>query len=220
MKRALFWGSVALAAAAKRPIQARFVRKRARAPIATLGAVFGSGHAMVVFGLALAGFAALTRDPRWRAAAKRFAASGAVGWVLFRAASCVLAEQRPKDGGAMRWFARHGHGVSGHAFATALAYWPLMTTLGADMRPRSRAAFSIAMHTWIALVGWSRMRLDEHYLWNVLLGTAMGLRVSRVVSTSSREDVRDVLYRVIAARRTAHEWVLRARSRPTAPSAA
>lgn len=141
---------------------------------------------MAVFGVSLAVIAAVTGDPRWRAAAKRFAASGVVGWVVFRASSFVLAERRPKEGGAMRFFARHGHGVSGHVFATALAYWPLMTTFGEAMSPRERAAFGAAMRAWIGLVGWSRMRLDQHYLWNVILGTTMGLRISRAVTDATR----------------------------------
>ncbi len=173
---------------------------------------------MIGFGVALATVAALTQDPRWRLAARRFAASGAVGWIVFRATSFVLAEQRPKEGGAMHFFRRHGHGVSGHAFACALMYSPLMTTFGAEMRPGSRAAFRAALRTWIALVGWSRMRLDQHYLWNVILGTAMGLRVSQLIS--SRVDGHDAAYRATAAPRRALEAVRRARSRPRAPSAA
>jgi hypothetical protein len=218
VRRAAFSTLLALSFAAKRPLHARFVRRPgAPAPIATFADVFGSGHAMVAFGVGLATAAALTRDPRWRAAARRFAASGAVGWIVFRATSFVLAEQRPKEGGAMHFLRRHGHGVSGHAFACALMYSPLMTTFGAEMRPGSRAAFGAALRAWIALVGWSRMRLDEHYLWNVILGTVMGLRISRFIS--SRVDGHGAGYRVTAAPRRALESERRARSRPRAPSA-
>ena len=178
MRRAIFWGALALSVVEKRAIQARLSRRAGkRSPLASFAATFGSGHAMLAFGIGLALAAAWTRDPRLRLAARAYAARGAVGWVAFQAARFVLAERRPKDGGDMRWFARDGHGVSGHALATALAYEPLMRAFGDDMSPRARAAFSAALMTWIAIVGWSRVRLDEHHLWNVMLGIKMGLGV-------------------------------------------
>ena len=170
---------MAIAFVAKRPIQARLVRKPGRrAPIAQLGAILGSGHAMLVFGIALALIARKSSDPRLREAAKRFAKAGVIGWTLFQPTRFVLAERRPNAGGKMRFFRFHGHGVSGHAMATALVYGPIMSTYGAQMTPAKRRALSAALLGWIGIVAWSRVRLDEHYLWNSLLGTAMGLRIS------------------------------------------
>jgi hypothetical protein len=179
MRKATFALALVLAVAKKRALQARLARRPGeRAPLASFAAVAGSGHAMVVFGIALAVAAALTRDRRVRVAARTFAARGAVGWAVFQALRFILAERRPKDGGEMRWFARDGHGVSGHALATALAYGPLMTAFGDEMSPAGRATFSIALRAWIGVVAWSRVRLDEHYVWNVLLGAFIGMRLS------------------------------------------
>jgi len=176
MTHAIFWSALALSVAKKRSIQARLAaRPGQRAPLARAAAVLGSGHAMVAFGVGLALLAAVTHDRRLRVAARSFAARGAIGWIAFDVTRFVLAERRPKDGGEMRFFARDGHGVSGHALATALAYGPLVRAF--DLGRGGRAA----LLAWIAIVSWSRVRLDEHHLWNVLLGAAMGLDISRLL---------------------------------------
>jgi hypothetical protein len=170
----IFWTSLAIAYAKKRELQARLANRGS--VVAKIAAHVGSGHAMFAFGIALLVVASRTRDPKLRAFARRFAKAGLVGFAQFQAARFVLAERRPKDGGEMRFFRTHGHGVSGHTFAAALLHDPIMSTWGPDLSRRNRAALSAAIYAWIAFIAWSRVRLDEHYVWNVLLGARIGLR--------------------------------------------
>jgi hypothetical protein len=178
--RVIFWPAVAIAYVKKRELQARLTNRRSSI-IAKIADRAGSGHAMLLYGVALAIIAAHTGDPKLRAFVRRFAKAGAIGFAVFQASRFVLAEERPKDGGAMRFFRAHGHGVSGHAFAAALLYDPIMSTWGPDLSRRDRALLSAALHAWIAFIAWSRVRLDEHYVWNVILGAHLGLRVARLV---------------------------------------
>jgi hypothetical protein len=176
----LFWPAVAIAYAKKRAIHRVFVNERGEpARIAKVAELIGSGHAMFLYGVVLMIAASRSRDPKLRAFARKFVKSGLLGFAVFQASRFVLAERRPKEGGRMRFFALHGHGVSGHAFAAALLHGPIMSAYGRDLSPRNRALLSTALYGWIAFIGWSRMRLDEHYLWNVLLAARIGLSVGR-----------------------------------------
>ncbi len=163
-----------LAYAKKRELQARL--ENPDSVVAKIAGHVGSGHAMFAFGVALIIVAWRTRDPKLRAFARRFAKAGLIGFAEFQAARFILAERRPKEGGEMRFFQTHGHGVSGHAFAAALLHDPIMSTWGPDLSRRNRALLSAAIYAWIAFIAWSRVRLGEHYVWNVLLGARLGLR--------------------------------------------
>jgi hypothetical protein len=172
----IFWPSVMIAYAKKRELQA--VLSRRRSTLAKIADRVGSGHAMLLYGIVAAVVAARTGDPKLRAFVRRFAKAGALGFVTFQASRFVLAERRPKDGGEMRFFRLHGHGVSGHAFAAALLHGPIMSTWGPDLSRRDRALLNAALHAWIAFIAWSRVARDEHYVWNVMLGARLGLGVS------------------------------------------
>jgi hypothetical protein len=169
----IFWPCVAIAYAKKREIQARLVNRRSTA--AKIADRVGSGHAMLFYGVVLAIIAARTGDPKLRKFVRLFAKAGLRGFVAFQASRFVLAERRPKEGGEMRFFKLHGHGVSGHTFAAALLHDPIMSAWGEDLSRRDRALLSAALYAWIAFIAWSRVRLDEHYVWNVLLGARLGL---------------------------------------------
>jgi hypothetical protein len=175
--RVIFWPTVAIAYAKKRQLQALFSDRSS--VVAKIADRVGSGHAMFACGVILMIVAARTGDPKLRAFARRFAKSGLLGFAVFQASRFVLAERRPKDGGEMRFFETHGHGVSGHTFAAALLHGPIMSTWGPSMSRRDRALLSAALYAWIAFIAWSRVRLDEHYVWNTLLGARLGLRVGR-----------------------------------------
>jgi hypothetical protein len=168
------WPSVAIAYVKKRQIQARLVDRGSIA--AKIADRVGSGRAMFFYGVALAIVAARTGDPKLRRFVRLFAKAGARGFVTFQASRFVLAERRPKDGGEMRFFRFHGHGVSGHTFAAALLHDPIMQTWGRDLSRRDRALLSAALYAWIAFIAWSRVARDEHFVWNVLLGAKLGLR--------------------------------------------
>ena len=179
----IFWPSVVIAYANKRELQARLADPRS--VVAKIADRVGSGHAMLAYGVVLAIVAARTRDPKLRAFVRRFAKAGAIGFVVFQASRFVLAERRPNDGGEMRFFRTHGHGVSGHALAAALLHGPVMATWGRDLSRRDRALLDAALYAWIAFIAWSRVRKGEHYAWNVMLGARLGLCIGDPISVAN-----------------------------------
>jgi membrane-associated phospholipid phosphatase len=172
----IFWPAVAIAYAKKRTLQRLVARGPKR--VARIADVMGSGQAMFAYWVVLAITAARTGDPKLRVFVREFAKSGALGFVIFESSRFALAERRPKEGGEMRFFAGRGHGVSGHTFAAALLHGPIMSAWGPSLSRRNRALLSASLYAWVALIAWSRVRLDEHYVWNVMLGARIGLRVS------------------------------------------
>jgi len=173
----IFWPSLAIAYEKKRGLQALIENRESI--VAKIADRVGSGHAMLAYGVAVAIVAAYKRDPKLRAFVRRYAKAGARGFVMFQASRFVLAERRPKEGGAMRFFRLHGHGVSGHTFAAALVVGPILETWGPGLSRRDRALLSAMLHAWVAFIAWSRVALGEHYVWNVMLGAKLGLRVGR-----------------------------------------
>lgn len=142
---------------------------------ARLASAVGGGWSLVGFlaALSLLGWAARRRAILDAAAV--LAAAGLACWVLTVAGQLVLAEARPRHGGALSFFHLHGHGVSGHASAAAVLYGPLLGVLARGWPPAWRRVLAAALVAWLLLVGWSRVWLDEHFLWNVLLGWSAGL---------------------------------------------
>ena len=144
----------------------------------------GSGWTMLAVG---AGGIVIGRasSQRLLRAAIVFAVAGLWGWSLLILGQLVLAEARPFEGGAMRFFALHGHGVSGHACAAALLFAPVCEGLrGIGRVPRSLV--TAALFVWVVFIAWSRVRLNMHYAWNVLVGAAIGAYVSRVTVDCAR----------------------------------
>lgn len=142
--------------------------------LAEVANVGGAGATMTLFGLAaLVVGRALRRDALVNAALV-LGAAGAWCWILTRTGQIVLAEQRPVEGGEMRWFAMDGHGVSGHAAIAALLFAPVRDVLARRAPGSVRHAAAGAIMAWAAFVGWSRMWLGMHFLWNVVLGLALG----------------------------------------------
>ncbi len=76
----------------------------------------------------------------------------------------------------MHWMAFGGHGVSGHAAAAALVFWTVRGSVlkWAPAPAPVRRGATAALLAWALLVGWSRVYLGEHFVWNVMLGYAVG----------------------------------------------
>jgi len=138
--------------------------------IAKLADRLGSGMATLGFGLAALALGRLAKKPAWADTALALGGRGIPCWLVTIAGQFVLAESRPRDGGAMHWFALGGHGVSGHAAAAALVFWTVRGTLLKDAAAPVRRAVTAALLGWVLLVGWSRVYLGEHFVWNVMLG--------------------------------------------------
>lgn len=172
----------------KAPIQARVQGGPGGAlhDVAVLVDACGDGRTVTALGLVALALGRWTRRPALVEAALALGVAGLWCWVLTRAGQLVLAERRPSEGGAMRLFAPGGHGVSGHAAAAALLFFPVRDVVARDATPRGRAFASAALLAWAALVGWSRVWLGMHFVWNVVLGLAIGLATGFVATRPRR----------------------------------
>jgi hypothetical protein len=84
----------------------------------------------------------------------------------------VFSEQRPQQGGALRYFhsgassSASVHVTNAMAVARVLDY-----ELSRDIESRpERILAGIGIYAIPAVTGWQRLRSDQHFLWNVVLG--------------------------------------------------
>ena len=147
--------------------------------LAELADVPGSDLAMVSYGVAAFVVGRCAKKRALVDAAIALGAGGAWCWALTKAGQLVLAESRPIEGGAMHWMALGGHGVSGHAAAAALLFWTARDALETNVRGPLRRAAEFGLLAWAILVCWSRVHLGEHFVWNVMLGFAVGTFTGR-----------------------------------------
>jgi membrane-associated phospholipid phosphatase len=151
-------------------------------PVPFLTNVLGGGWPVAALGVIFLVVGAKTRKRALVDTAAALAAGAVPCLVITKVGQFILAEDRPSEGGAMHFFSAFGHGVSGHAAATALLFFPLAAILGRELDRPTRTALEIALATWVVLVAWTRMSLGMHYAWNVLLGLGVGLYVGHVVT--------------------------------------
>jgi hypothetical protein len=108
--------------------------------------------------------------------------------VFTEAGRFVLAEQRPDEGGDLKFFQSSGHGISGHASIAASIAAPLSRGLfKVDADDGHWARFGKRFGTGISyglpvLTGLSRIEDNRHYAWNVVLGLALGFSVGKTVA--------------------------------------
>jgi membrane-associated phospholipid phosphatase len=169
----------------KWPVQALIERSDGAAArlVAESADVLGSGLATVGYGVAALVAGRLANKRGLVETALALGAGGTWCWVLTKAGQIVFAESRPKAGGAMHWMALGGHGVSGHASAAALLLWTVRGRLGTG-GPLRRVA-TTALLGWAITIGWSRVYLGQHFLWNVMLGFAIGSFTGSVATRAS-----------------------------------
>jgi membrane-associated phospholipid phosphatase len=165
-----------LAYVEKWPIQACVQRgggSAARTLASALDA-YGDGFAVAFLGVAALVTGRCMRQRAFVDAAIALGVAGVWCWIFTKTGQLVLAERRPKDGGAMVLVALGGHGVSGHASAAGLIFSPVRDVLARGATARARRMVTAALLAWAALVGWSRVWLGMHFVWNVMLGLAIG----------------------------------------------
>jgi len=86
----------------------------------------------------------------------------------------------------MTFRALGGHGVSGHAAAAALLFSPVRDVLARGATPRVRRMVTAALLAWAMWVSWSRVWLGMHFVWNVVLGCAIGFLTGRAATRALR----------------------------------
>lgn len=99
----------------------------------------------------------------------------------------VLSEQRPGEGGQLRYFRGGGHGISGHTSIVASMSVPL-DRMFFTLRPEDGAGLKTAKifgktlaYGVPVLTGWSRMNDNKHFAWNVFLGLGTGWMTGEMV---------------------------------------
>jgi hypothetical protein len=106
-------------------------------------------------------------------------AQGVAGAVNF-----AVSERRPQAGGAIRYFHSGGSGVSIHMTNTAALARVLDHRLTrfapGDSRGRRLAKIlgKAVIYSIPTITGWQRLRADQHYLWNVVLGAGLSAYVT------------------------------------------
>jgi membrane-associated phospholipid phosphatase len=177
--------AVAVALVGKRPVEAAFFHAPgSAAAVARFLDVAGSGWTLTGACLLLLALGLSLRSTTVVDTVTVLAVVGLFCFAATQLGQMTFNEHRPIEGGELRLFGGRGHGVSGHAIAAAMVASPLRFVLAKDARRRTRRVVTVLVFVWMVLVGWSRMWLGMHYLWNVMLGLAVGLFVGRSVVTA------------------------------------
>lgn len=178
--RAWIFAAVALAAIViayveKRPLQLVF-RGNGRGAFAFVSTIvwrFFDGTWVALLAIALVAFGVAKKTARARETGITLGVAGVWCLLFTKLGQFVFAEARPNEGGAMHFFASGGHGVSGHASASTVLFFPLLDSVrGAS--PDVRVAIALALVAWALFVGATRVWLDQHFVWNVLAGYSVG----------------------------------------------
>jgi len=172
----IFISSVVLAYIWKRPIQCFFRGNDAGfgETIADIGKYGGDFPMPLAIGFLLSIGGCIANRKIWLDTGVALLAAAGLAGILTPIGQFILSESRPHQGGELIFFHLGGHGISGHATASALLLWPIMHILFKEAKKILRTVAYILLIGWPCLVGWSRMWDDKHYLWNVLLGFAVG----------------------------------------------
>jgi len=93
-----------------------------------------------------------------------------------------FAERRPQDGGEMRYFRRGGHAASIHVTNTVALARVLDHQLAASGRGgRALPLLRAAVYAIPAVTAWQRLRADQHFVWNDVLGGGASLYLTNAV---------------------------------------
>jgi hypothetical protein len=148
------------------------------------------GNAGVVPGIGLLLFlqGKIFKQPRVHETGLMVLESAVYTAIFTEAGRFVLAEQRPDEGGDLKYFQSSGHGISGHASIAASIAAPLSRGLfRVDADDGRWARFGKRFGSGVAyglpvLTGLSRIEDNRHYAWNVALGLALGFSVGETVA--------------------------------------
>jgi membrane-associated phospholipid phosphatase len=191
-------GSAGLAWANKRPLQSLLEGRGHGAAdvMAAFANVCGGGVAVTLVGVGVFVVGYFLHKDALVDAAIVLGVAGCWCFVLVQLGQFVFAEQRPIEGGGMRFFGLGGHGISGHAAATALLLLPTRDVLLRGRRPLARHLATAALLVWVGIVAWSRVWMGMHHAWNVLAGLALGLWTSAAAVAAWRESERQGRWQV------------------------
>ncbi|HVR09989.1 MAG TPA: hypothetical protein VMW75_18235 [Thermoanaerobaculia bacterium] len=138
---------------------------------------YGAAGALYLGGLAIG-------EPEVRRTGMLMAESLLVAQGVAGAVNFAVSEQRPQAGGAIRFFHSGGSGVSIHMTNTTALARVLDHRFARfapdDSRGRRLAKIlgKVLIYSIPTITGWQRLRADQHYLWNVVLGAGLSAYVT------------------------------------------
>jgi hypothetical protein len=138
---------------------------------------YGAAAALYLGGL-------VAGEPEVRRTGMLMAESLLVAQGVAGAVSFAVSEKRPQAGGAIRYFHSGGSGVSIHMTNTAALARVLdhrfARFAAGDSRGRRLAKIlgKAIIYSIPTITGWQRLRADQHYLWNVVLGAGLSAYVT------------------------------------------
>lgn len=151
------------------------------------GGQIGKGRVTQEAAVLLYGGGLLGNLPRVRETGLLLAESYATAQATAGLLNFVVSERRPQSGGEIRYFQGGSSSVSLHMTNTMLLAEVLDHQLtqiqpgdGAGLRA-AKILGKIVLYGVPVATGWQRMRSDQHYLWNVVLGAGQSFYVTRGV---------------------------------------
>jgi membrane-associated phospholipid phosphatase len=153
---------------------------------------FAPSLALLAYGASFA-----TENPREKETAVLLLESAGHTALLTGIGQSALSTQRPFDGEDIDYFARRGHGISGHASVAACVV-PILSRQylvveasdsGAEKFWKVGAAG--ALYAGAFLTGYQRLDSDEHWAPEVFLGLVTGFSVGQILSDSHEASRRE-----------------------------
>ena len=152
-----------------------------------VGGELGKGRLTQAAAALLYGGGLLGGQPRARLTGLLLAESYAAAQTTAGLLNFVVAERRPRQGGEIRYFQGGGSAVSLHMTNTMVLAEVLdheVTRIEPGDSAGRRAAKvlgKVVLYGIPTVTAWQRMRADQHYLWNVVLGAGQSFYVTRGV---------------------------------------
>lgn len=161
-----------------------------------IGGTLGKGWVTQGAAVLLYGGGLLAGLPRAREAGLLVAESYAAAQTTAAISNFVVSERRPWKGGRIRYFHRGGSTVSLHMINT-IALARVLDRRLTRLDPRDSTAErmakvlgKVALWSLPTITAWQRMRSDEHYLWNVVLGAGQSFYVTGAVLRAHDAETR------------------------------
>ena len=159
-----------------------------------IGGQLGQGRIVQGAAVLLYGGGLLADQPRVRQTGLLLAESYAVAQTTASLLNFVVSEQRPRAGGQIRYFHSGGSGVSLHMTNTVVLaevldhQWTRFDAGDSAGVRTAKILGKIVLYGIPTVTTWQRMRSDQHYLWNVVLGAGQSFYVTGAVLRAHDEE--------------------------------
>jgi len=188
-------GAAGIMYAEKEDINRQFQKNRTKTTDNIAKYVKSLGDVFVVGGIGATFYSlgSLTESSREKETGLMLAESLIYTGILTGIGQFVFAEDRPYEGGDMHFLKTGGHGISGHAAISASIAGPLNRQYlqiepdANEIERLTKYTGKLVVYGIPFLVGLSRVNDNEHYAWNVLLGSILGYTMGELVANAHQK---------------------------------